>query len=147
MMAIFCLSVWVLTSKMCPTGENSAAVNIYNICSGKLFSSHFVLKCLLLAHLGGGGGELPWWLSCKEYACNARDLSSIPGLGRSPGEGNIYPLQYSGLENFIDCIGHGVPKSRTYLSNFHFHFHLVGSTGPVGDDINMSNCSYSLKNF
>ena len=35
----------------------------------------------------------------KEFACNARDLGSIPGLGRSPGEGNGYPLQYSGLEN------------------------------------------------
>ena len=38
----------------------------------------------------------------KESCCNAGDLSSIPGLGRSPGEGNSYPLQYSGLENSID---------------------------------------------
>ena len=44
----------------------------------------------------------------------------IPGLGRSPGEGKGYPLQYSGLENFRDCIVHGVTKSRTWLSNFHF---------------------------
>ena len=44
----------------------------------------------------------------------------IPGLGRSPGEGKGYPLQYSGLENFRDCIVHGVTKSRTRLSNFHF---------------------------
>ena len=35
----------------------------------------------------------------KEFACNAGDLGSTPGLGRSPGEGNSYPLQYSGLEN------------------------------------------------
>ena len=57
----------------------------------------------------------------KESARNAGDLSSIPGLGRSPGEGKGYPLQYSGLENFMDCIVHGVPKSRTQLSDFHFH--------------------------
>ena len=43
------------------------------------------------------------------------------GLGRSPGEGKCYPLQYSGLENFIDCIVHGVSMSRTWLSNFYFH--------------------------
>ena len=40
----------------------------------------------------------------KESACNARDLGSIPGLGRSPGEGKGYPLQYSGLENSMDCM-------------------------------------------
>ena len=40
----------------------------------------------------------------KESACNAGDLGSIPGLGRSPGEGKGYPLQYSGLENSMDCI-------------------------------------------
>ena len=47
------------------------------------------------------------------------DLSSIPGLGKAPGEGNGYPLQYSGLENSMDCTVHGVAKSRTCLSNFH----------------------------
>ena len=49
----------------------------------------------------------------KKSACNAGDLGSIPGLGRSPGEGNGYPLQYSGLENSMDCIVHGVTKSQT----------------------------------
>ena len=52
----------------------------------------------------------------KESAWNTRDLGSIPGLGRSPGEGKGYPLQYSGLENSMDCIVHGVAKSRTQLS-------------------------------
>ena len=47
----------------------------------------------------------------KECACNAGDPSSIPGLGRSPGEGKGYPLQYSGLENSMDCIVHGVTES------------------------------------
>ena len=57
----------------------------------------------------------------KESACNAGDLGVIPGLERSPGEGNSYSLQFSGLENSIDCIVHGVAKSQTQLSNFHFH--------------------------
>ena len=56
----------------------------------------------------------------KELACNAGDLGLIPGLGRSPGEGKGYPLQYSGLENPMDCIVHGATKSRTRLSDFHF---------------------------
>ena len=46
----------------------------------------------------------------KESACNAGDLGSIPGSGRSPREGNGYPLQYSSLENSMDCIIHGVAK-------------------------------------
>ena len=49
----------------------------------------------------------------KESACNAGDMGLIPGLVRSPGEGNGYPLQYSGLENFMDCVVHGVTKSQT----------------------------------
>ena len=49
----------------------------------------------------------------KESACNAGDLGSIPELGRSPGEGKGYPLQYSGLENSIGCTIHGVTKSQT----------------------------------
>ena len=49
----------------------------------------------------------------KESACNVGDLGLILGLGRSPGEGKGYPLQYSGLENSMDCIKHGVAKSWT----------------------------------
>ena len=56
----------------------------------------------------------------KEFACNVGDLGLIPGLPRSPGDGKGSPLQYSGLENSMDCILHGVTKSRTWLSNFHF---------------------------
>ena len=51
---------------------------------------------------------------------HAGDLGLIPGLGRFPGEGKGYPVQYSGLENSMDCIVHGVAKSRTGLSDFHF---------------------------
>ena len=56
----------------------------------------------------------------KEYAYNVGDLGSIPGLGRFPGEGKDYPLQSSGLVNSMDCIVHGLAKSQTRLSDFHF---------------------------
>ena len=56
----------------------------------------------------------------KESACTAGDSSLIPGLGRCHGEGKDYPLQYSGLENSMDCMVHGVTKSQTQLSAFHF---------------------------
>ena len=49
----------------------------------------------------------------KESACNAGDLGLIPGLGRSPGEGKGYLLQYSGLENSMDSIFHGIAKNQT----------------------------------
>ena len=67
----------------------------------------------------------------KESACNAGDLGLILGSGRSPGEGKGYPLQYSGLENSMDCIVHGVAKSRTGLSDFHFE--LLYLSIPVTD--------------
>ena len=58
----------------------------------------------------------------KESACNTGDMGSIPGFGRSPGEGKGYPLQYSGLENSMDCIVHGIAKSWTRLNKFHIHW-------------------------
>ena len=70
--------------------------------------------------MGPGKLGFPCGLSGKESACNVGDLSSIPGFGRSPGEGKGYPLQYSGQENSMDCIVHGVTKSGTLLSNFTF---------------------------
>ena len=57
-----------------------------------------------------------------ESAYNVGDMGSIPRLGRFPGEGNSYPPQYSDLENSMDYIVHGVAKSQTQISNFHFHF-------------------------
>ena len=54
---------------------------------------------------------LPGGSAVKEIACNSGDLGLIPGLERSPGEGNGYPLPYSGLEKLMDCIVHGVTKS------------------------------------
>ena len=66
----------------------------------------------------------------KEYTCNVGDLGSIPELGRSPGEGKGYPVQYSCLENPMDrgtwwATVHGIAKSRTGLNDFHFHFHFT----------------------
>ena len=67
---------------------------------------------------------IDWGFPCgsasKESTCNAGDLGSIPGLGSSPGEGKDYPLQYSGLQNSMDCIVPVVAKSRTRLDDFHF---------------------------
>ena len=60
----------------------------------------------------------------KESACSVGNLGLIPGLGRSPREGKGYPLQYSDLENSMDCIVHGVTKSQTQLSDFTFTFHF-----------------------
>ena len=73
-----------------------------------------------------GGSEV------KASACNAGDLGSIPGLGRSPGEGNGNPLQYSCLENPMDggawwATIHRVAKSRTRLSDFtHIYIYIYG---------------------
>ena len=71
--------------------------------------------------------DFPGGSDGKASAFNAGDLSSIPESGRSPGEGNGYPLQYSCLENPMDrgdwqATIHGVTKSWIQLSNEHFHF-------------------------
>ena len=58
----------------------------------------------------------------KESSYNVGDLGLIPELGRSSGGGKGYPLQYSGLENSMDSIVHGVAESWTGLSDFHFHY-------------------------
>ena len=81
---------------------------------------HIIL--LILFGLAFFWGCFPGSSDGKESACNAGDLSLIPGLGRSPGEGKGYSLQYSGLENSIDYTVHGVAKSRTQLSDFHVLF-------------------------
>ena len=77
-----------------------------------------------------GIGYTPVVLGCpcgsagKESACDMGELGAIPGLGRSPGEGKGYPLQYSGLENSMDCRVHGFAKSRTPLGDFHFLYQI-----------------------
>ena len=83
---------------------------------------HRIIKAVIIALLFPKfpPRNFPCGSAGKESACNAGDLSSIPGWGRSPGEGKGYPLQYSGLENSMDCIAHGVAKSQTRLSDFHY---------------------------
>ena len=86
-----------------------------------LFSWHWFLKLIFL-FMGFPGGS-----AGKESTCNAGELGSIPGLGRFLGEGNGYLLQYSGLENSMDCIvpwGHKESDTIQWLS---LHF-LYGPT-------------------
>ena len=82
---------------------------------------HGVAKSQTRLSNGTELSSVPGSSAGKESACNARDPGSIPGSGRSPGEGNSYPLQYSDLENSTDYIVDGVTNSRTRLSDFHFH--------------------------
>ena len=77
------------------------------------FFFFFFLSLSALGFPGGSGG--------KESVYNERDLGSIPGLGRSPGGGNSNPLQYSGLENTMDCVIHRVTKSQPLLSDCYFY--------------------------
>ena len=78
----------------------------------------------------------------KESACNAGDLGSIPGLGRSPGEKKGYAVQYSGLENFMDCIVHGVAKSQTQLSDFYFFIQNSNNIVIIKDVLLKTNIIY-----
>ena len=83
-----------------------------------ILSNSFSLSIHMIMDFLGGSDS-------KESAWSVEDLGLIPGLGRSPGEGNGYPLQYSGLENFMDrgawqATVHGIAKSQTWMNNFHF---------------------------
>ena len=78
---------------------------------------------------------LPCGSTGKESACNFGDLDLIPGLGKSHGEGKGYPLQYSVLENSMNCIVHRVTKSHTWLSDFH-----------ITDSLGLINWFVSIKN-
>ena len=78
----------------------------------------------------GDGIDYPRQYSCTSLVAQLVNNPSATqetwvrslGLGRSLGEGKGYTLQYSGLENFMDCIVYGVAKSQTELNDFHFHF-------------------------
>ena len=77
---------------------------------------HFNVDNKVQFYLGFPGG-----LAGKESTCSVGDLGSIPRLGRPPGKGKGYPLQYSGLENSMDCIVHEVESDMT---DFHFHLEI-----------------------
>ena len=85
------------------------------VVSRHMFGSILTINWLTPYFPGGSNG--------KESACSVGDLGLIPGLGRYPGEGKRYPLQYSGLGNSMDrgawqAAVHGVAKSQTWLSDW-----------------------------
>ena len=101
-------------------------ITFINLCVA--VTQHWVSFLYVSINVGFPGGS-----DGKESACNAGDLSSIPGLGRSPGEGNGNPLQYSCLENPMDrgawkATVHAVTNSQTQLewpTLLHFHMYLL----------------------
>ena len=101
--------------------DSGTSFTAYLILDRKYSLLPFGFKLFPLLH-----GGFPCGSAGKESSCNVGDLGSIPGLGRSSGEGKGYPLQYSGLENSMDCVVPGVVKSQTRLSDFHFHFLVYG---------------------
>ena len=100
--------------------------------------------------LGFHGGS-----DSKKSACNVGDLGSVPELGRSPGGGKGYPLQYSGRENSTDCIvSQRVSQGRTRLSDFHFSWqvvegstHFLPSPPPLPRSLKIPAPSFSLPGF
>ena len=95
-------------------GSTGAVIFAYNVLNASI-NLRTCYSCLLLLGFPGGSNG-------KESACNTGDLGPIPGSGRSPGEGNGYPLQYSWLENSMDRGAWqarvlGVTKSQIQLSN------------------------------
>ena len=112
------LIMW--SSSRVPWVENLIALKwIENLCPCTRKPAHTQQGGDLYTHIGDAG--FPGSSPGTESTCNAEDPGSIPGPGRSPGEGIGYPFQYPGLENSMDCIVHRVAKSQTRLSNFHFH--------------------------
>ena len=87
----------------------------------------------------------------KNLTASARDLrdaGSVPGLGRFPGEGKGYPLQYSCLDNFMDkgawqATVHGVTESQTQLSDFHFQL-LLGRKAAINLEEKSESVSHSV---
>ena len=115
---IFCFMCWF--PKLCCTYKSPG--NHVNRCFGSIFwdrSWYFPLVrwchyCWFEQHLNSKNIVIfPCGSAGEESTCNVGDLGSIPELGRSPGEGNGYPLQYSDLENSMDYIVYGVAESDT----------------------------------
>ena len=130
---------WSFSKSLSPSGEYSGLISFridwFDLLAVeetlKSFLQHYNLKTTILWCSAFFMVKIsyPTWLLAKpcgsageESACSAGDLDSIPGSGRSPGEGKGYPLQYSGLENSMGCIVHGFAKSWTRQSDCHFHW-------------------------
>ena len=120
-------------AQLCPTLSNPMD------CSLPGSSLHGIFQARAL-EWGAIAFSFPCGLAGKECSCNAGDLGSIPELGRSPGEGKGYPLQYSGLENSMDCIVHEVAKSQTRLRNFHFQ---IGHSFSSKEQVSLISCLQS----
>ena len=116
LLIIYCVPDTVLSNGDIMLNKTAIGIIFMEIilCLHRLIYALFIKarSCLIRGFPCGSGG--------KESAHSAGNLGSIPGLGRFPGKEKGYPLQYSGLKNSIDCIVHGVAKSQTRLSNFHF---------------------------
>ena len=102
---------------MCDTQQT---FNKHLLTDQRVFKTFKTSLQLLAGFPGGSAGE--------ESTCNARVLGSVPGLGRLPGEEKGYQCQYSGLENSMGCIVHGVTMSQTQLSYFHFFTSIISNT-------------------
>ena len=111
-----------VVSLLIPIGI-SVIIVITDIVSKSPLKSFFLIFVTIPNYFLGFPGDS----AGEESACNVGDLGWIPGLGRSPGEGKGYPLQYSDLENSKDYIVHGVAKSQTRLRDFHNYFLLVAT--------------------
>ena len=104
---------------------------------GSLGTTPIQLACRCIYSLSLVSMGFPCGSAGKESACNEGNLGSIPGLGRSPGEGKGYPFQYSGLESSTVCIVHGVAKSWTWLSDFHFTLVSISPTCHQGQHLSI----------
>ena len=115
---------------------NSKGQSYSGVSPGPLFNSFLSLHARFPGHPKGlrVSTKQCWTQSSKasliaqlgeNTTCSAGDPSSIPGSGRSPGEGIGYPLQCSGLENPMNCTAHGGAESQTRLSGFYFRFQAL----------------------
>ena len=100
------------------TSRATREAQSYHMTQQSHYWAYTLIPCFLSSLVVGGSAG-------KELVCNAGDLSLIPVLGRSSGEGNGYPLQYSGLENSMGSIVQGCANSWTRLSNSHLHSHFL----------------------
>ena len=146
---------WSFTLHALHSRDFSFAPTLFSVCFVSicflkilLEYSLFTMLCLFPLHSKVNQlysyvySDFPGGSDCNEFACKSGDPDSVPGLGRSPGEVNVYPIQYSCLENSMDketwqATFHGVTRSWTWLCDNHFHFFfsyiysLLGDSFPI----------------